>query len=97
VAVPGTSPPNRHHRAPRCSELPVTLQTLTAGELAFDQVVPIAAKAPAHTDTQAADLAKALTVAQLETVMNRYQFSQPEPDPGTRRADRQRGWLGRPV
>jgi hypothetical protein len=83
VAVPGNEPTKSSPSRAAAPELPVTLHTLTAGELAIDQVVPIAAKAPAHTDAQAADLAKALTVAQLETVMNRYQFSQPEPDPGT--------------
>jgi hypothetical protein len=58
--------------------LPVTFAAFDAGELALDQVAPIAAKAPRWADAELCEFAKVATVTQLRRVMRSYEF---EPDP----------------
>ncbi|HEX4980274.1 MAG TPA: DUF222 domain-containing protein, partial [Ilumatobacteraceae bacterium] len=51
--------------ARRRDELPVTFEALDAGELSFDQVAPIAAKAPRWADAEVCEFARLATVTQL--------------------------------
>jgi hypothetical protein len=64
--------------AGRRHELPVTFAAFEAGELSFDQVMPICAHAPAWADTQVCEHAKVMTVTQLRRVLRSYRF---HPDP----------------
>lgn len=66
--------------ARRADELPVTISKLADGELSIDQVVTVAAHAPAHNDAEVASLAAVSTVGQLRSVLSRYSFH-PAPTP----------------
>ena len=68
--------------ARRRSELPVTVATLTAGELSVDQVICVAKHAPAHNDAEVASFAKVATVTQLRSTLSRYSFAN-QTEPGT--------------
>ena len=67
--------------ARRRSELPVTVATLTAGELSVDQVICVAKHAPAPNDAEVASFAKVATVTQLRSTLSRYSFAN-QTDPG---------------
>jgi hypothetical protein len=68
--------------ARRRGDLPVMFAAFDAGELSFDQVAPIAAKAPAWADAELCEFARLATVTQLRRVMRSYEFP-PDPTPGT--------------
>jgi hypothetical protein len=70
--------PNRARQvveiARRGNELPECLEAFRRGELAVDQMAAVATRAPWWTDTEMVDLAKAMTVRQLRSVLGRYPF-----------------------
>ncbi len=67
--------------ARRRRELPVTVQSLVAGELSVDQVICVAKHAPAHNDAEVASFAKVATVTQLRSTLSRYSFAADTTDP----------------
>jgi hypothetical protein len=72
--------------ARRRGDLPVTLAAFNAGELSFDQVVPIATKAPRWADAELCEFAKLATVTQLRRVLRSYDFP-PDPSAGDEHND----------
>jgi len=77
--------------ARRRRELPVTLATLTAGELSVDQVICVARHAPAHNDAEVASFAKVATVTQLRSTLSRYRSpTKPSRAPSTPPSRRRR-------
>ena len=79
--------------ARRASELPVTIETFSNGELAVDQVAAIAKFAPKEHDAEISEFAKAATAPQLRSALRRYRFDaaqepdnepvEPQPSPPT--------------
>jgi 5-methylcytosine-specific restriction endonuclease McrA len=67
--------------AERRAELPATIAALDAGELAVDQVTPIAARVPAWAEAEVAELAHHATVSQLQRVVSKYPFHKQVPPP----------------
>jgi hypothetical protein len=66
--------------ARRRAELPVTVDSLSRGELSVEQVTEVARYVPAHNDAEAASFAKVATVTQLRSSLSRYRFTEPETD-----------------
>ena len=60
--------------ARRADELPVCLATFRHGELALDQVAAVARRAPWWTDAEVTELAKVMTVRQLQRTLTKYVF-----------------------
>ena len=60
--------------ARRADELPETIDAFRRGELAVDQMVAIANRAPWWTDHEVCGLAKMLTVGQLRRTLAQYPF-----------------------
>ena len=58
--------------AGRSTELPVTLQTFTDGELSIDQVAVVAKYTPPRNDAEVAEIAKYATVSQLRAKLGAY-------------------------
>lgn len=55
--------------AKRSTELPLTLDALRAGEVSFDQVMPIVRTVPGWADGQVISLARRLTVSQIRRLV----------------------------
>jgi hypothetical protein len=68
------------HIAERSTELPSTFAAFTEGVLSIDQVAVVTKRTPAHNDTQACELAKCATVAQLRVGLSKH-FFPPTPKP----------------
>jgi Domain of unknown function (DUF222)/HNH endonuclease len=67
--------------ARRSVEFPKVMQAFRNGELSFDQVATVMAKAPARIDDEIVDMAKAMTVTQLRTALGRYPLEDRKPAP----------------
>ncbi|PZS16108.1 MAG: hypothetical protein DLM54_11660, partial [Acidimicrobiales bacterium] len=64
--------------ARRLGELPETRAALEAGELGEDQVAVICHHTPSAYDAEAAIVAREATVGQLQRILSRYRFDEPE-------------------
>ena len=66
--------------ARRADELPACMEAFERGELSLDQATVLARKVPSWADVAATDLAKMLTVSQLQRSVGKYEFPHvPEP------------------
>jgi hypothetical protein len=69
------------HIARRLPELPETGAAFGAGELSVDQMTVVARHAPAYTDHEVCELAKAATVTQLSVALSKYVHPEPDDTP----------------
>ena len=67
--------------AARADELPASLAAVRRGELSLDQLLPIVRKVPGWADDQVLSLARRLTVGQINSVIDRYDFARSGPPP----------------
>lgn len=65
--------------ARRIDELPESVAALRRGELSLDQLLPIVRKVPDWADSQVLSLAKRLTVGQINSMIDKYDFERSGP------------------
>ncbi|MCE1179460.1 MAG: HNH endonuclease [Micrococcales bacterium] len=66
--------------ATRAAEMPAVISLLREGRLSLDQAAVIARHVPASHQSSAADVARHMTVSQLQRTLGRYHFTEPADD-----------------
>ncbi len=89
--------------ARRADELPACMEAFERGELSLDQATVLARKVPSWADVAATDLAKMLTVSQLQRSVGKYEFphvpepTSPDAEPGSAESAEDAPLVGPPV